>query len=217
MNELLPREQAYLQQFPPSQVQLDAVGEQVGAGGQHIVRAYDDCEMGVIKYPRSKTRRDLLSLCAPLITYKPDKVQADYELCREYFDDAAVTTKIVTDVTNTLYCILQPRLQIETLTPKLQVEHPALKDKLSALVDSNRRLMQDKRVWFDFMGLELPRLLSDQPYLSNVGVEHTPTDHRLHLFDFTLLSMPGFSLRGMFATIALAIQRRNMRAFGMKM
>lgn len=199
-----------------------AVGEHIGAGAQHVVRAYEDAdEPGVphvIKYPRARTLRDIFSLVvSPSITPSPDQMERDVELCSRYLAPFTVAPEVHTDAARQQYALVQDRLRIDDLLPSDIADDPELRRELLAIIEANRELLSNERLWFDFMGWSTRKVLRGEAYLDNVSKRESEDGPRLAIFDCTLFAAPGLSLRGIHAWFLQQVQRLNLRRYGLEM
>lgn len=208
-------ELAYLARFPA--IRRHEVSRFVGAGAQHVVRAYGDSE--VVKYPRSKTWRDIFSLVvSPGITPSVDQMERDVALCKDTFKTTVVAPHIKTTEERDAYVLVQPYLPIEDLLP-VHMEVDELRRELAELLDRNRKLLLDQRLWLDVMGFNINKIAAAQPYLDNISLRQKPgaKEPRLAVLDCSLFPAPNLSIRGIHAWVLQNVQRLNLRAYGMKM
>ncbi len=208
-------ELAYLGRFPA--IDSLEVGRFVGAGAQHVVRAYGEGE--VVKYPRAKTWRDLFSLLvSPGITPSVDQMERDVALCAETFSPTVVAPRVETTQERDAYALVQPFLPIADLLPR-HMEEETLRQELANLLDQNRQLMLDHRLWLDVMGFNAGKIVAAKSYLDNISLrqEPGPENTRLAVLDCTLFPVPHLSIRGIHAWVVQNVQRLNLRAYGMKL
>ena len=214
------REVAYLHGIRG--VHTAAVGELVGTGAQHVVRAYAPEEGNVIprviKYPRAKALRDVFSACvSPSITPTVAQMERDVRLCKAYLSPFTVTPDVHTDAESQRYALLQPRLKISDLTPGDVHRDGELRRELLEIIDGNRRLLAAEKLWFDFMGWNMGNILRGHAYLDNVCKRAEPSAVRLAIVDCTLFPAPNRSLRGIHAWFLQQVQRLNLRRYGVAM
>jgi len=147
-----------------------------------------------------------------------DGAKAELDTCAAYFGPYMVPTRIISDSRTGFFCVLQDRIPLVEVTPKILASAPALDDQLGGIMEANRRMIAERGQWLDAMGWRLPKfirfLTRGTPYLENVALDSR--NQALRLFDFGLFPMPyrcHRSLRGYYRTL-LGIQRRNMRSYG---
>lgn len=212
---LVTNESQYLERFPSLDVTL--VGEYVGAGAQHVVRRYSADK--VVKYPRAKTWRDLFSaLVSPSITPTVGQMERDIELCTKAFGNAVVEPRLEVDRTGNAYALVQPHLAIGDLEPR-HLADVAVREELDQLIDANRRLILDHKLWFDFMGWNAGKILQFRPHLDNVSrrLDRESDEPQLAILDCSLFPTPSLSLRGIHAWVIQNVQKLNLRGYGLKM
>ncbi|MBP9750635.1 MAG: hypothetical protein KBC95_02175 [Candidatus Peribacteraceae bacterium] len=208
-------ELTYLARFPA--VQRHDVGRLVGAGAQHVVRAYGESE--VVKYPRAKTWRDIFSkLVSPGITPSVDEMERDVALSSETFGPTVVAPRVEATAERDAYTLVQPFLPIDDLLP-MHMEDGDLHDELAQLLDQNRKLLLDHRLWLDVMGFNGSKLLAAKPYLDNVSLRRNPKpeEPRLAVLDCSLFPAPNLSIRGIHAWVLRHVQALNLRAYGQRL
>jgi hypothetical protein len=198
----------------------DRVGEVLGAGAQSLVRAYDaGGRAEVIKLPLFHVRRGVYAqTVGRVLGQRHDRAKADLDTCAQYFGPHMVPTRLVRDPRTGFFCVLQNRIPLAEVTAAALAGAPHLDAQLGEIMEANRRLMADRGQWLDAMGWrpgKFARFLArGAPYLENIALDARAG--ALRLFDFGLFPMPDRSprlLRGYYRLL-LAIQRRNMRAFG---
>ena len=196
------------------------VGEVLGIGAQSLVRAYDaGGRAQVIKLPLCHVRRGPYAQTVGRVlgqTY--DGARAELDACADYFGPYLVPTRVVGDPRTGFFCVLQDRVPLAEVTPGALARSPHLDAQLGEIMAANRRMMAERGLWLDAMGWKLSKfvrfLARGTPYLENVALDAAAG--ALRLFDFGLFPTPARSpwpMRGYYRLL-LAVQRRNMRAFG---
>jgi hypothetical protein len=213
MDQLSRHEAHYLDRFPD--LDPGKVGEQIGIGAQHTVRAYGEDQ--VIKMPRLETMRDVVSLVVGrILTPTTDRLRKDLDLAEEYFGDHVLPTAVVLDTRHRYYCMLQPRLDsLEAVVPEHVLADEIIKSELTAIVNANRDLYAKHRVFLDMMGWNPRNVVMMRPALENVVKVPETRGKQLQLPDVTLFN-PDYSARGVYFAFLREVQRANMRlGFGM--
>lgn len=196
------------------------VGDVLGVGAQSLVRAYDaGGRAQVIKLPLAHVRRGAYAQTVGRVlgqTY--DGARAELDTCAAYFGPYLVPTRLVGDPGSGSFCVLQDRIPLAEVTPEALARRPDLDAQLGAIMAANRRMMAERGVWLDAMGWRPAKfvrfLFRGTPYLENVALDARA--QALRLFDFGLFPVPHRGPRALRAyyRLLLAVQRRNMRAFG---
>jgi hypothetical protein len=198
----------------------DKVGDVLGVGAQSLVRSYDaGGRPQVIKLPVFHVRRGVYAqTMGRVLGQQLDGAKAELDTCAAYFGPYMVPTRIVSDPRTGFFCVLQDRIPLDEVTPKVLAGAPGLDDQLGGIMEANRRMIVERGQWLDAMGWRLPKFIRfltwGTPYLENVALDARA--QALRLFDFGLFPMPHRSprpLRGYYRLL-LGIQRRNMRSFG---
>jgi hypothetical protein len=198
----------------------DRVGEVLGTGAQSVVRAYDaGGRAQVIKLPLFHVRRGVYAqTVGRVLGQRYDRAQAELDACAAYFGPYLVATRIVRDPRTGFFGVLQDRISSAEVTPKVLAAGPHLHAQLGEIMAANHRMIAERGQWLDAMGWKPAKfvrfLTRGTPYLENVALDGE--GRALRLFDFGLFPMPHRSplaMRGYYRLL-LAIQRRNMQAFG---
>lgn len=196
------------------------VGPVLGVGAQSVVRAYDgDGRAQVIKLPLYQVRHGIYArTVGRVLGQRYDRVQLEVDACTAYFGPYVVPTRIARDPHTGFFAVVQDRVALAEVTPALLAGAPHLDTQLGWIMEANRRVIADSGWWLDAMGWRPGKfaqfLACGTAYLDNIGLDAAA--QALRLFDYGLFPMPGRSprpLRGYYRML-LAIQRRNMRAFG---
>jgi len=173
----------------------------------------------VIKFPLFHVRQGVYAqTMGRILGQRLDGANAELDTCAAYFGPYMVSTRIVSDPRTGYFCVLQDRIPLVEVTPKLLASAPALDDQLGGIMEANRRMITERGQWLDAMGWRLPKFIRFEtrgtPYLENVALDSR--HQALRLFDFGLFPMPyrcPRTLRSYYRTL-LGIQRRNMRSYG---
>lgn len=211
--------QAHFADIPA--VDATQVGEHVGTGAQSMVWAYGAApgNRRVIKAPLYQVSNGLFSqTVGRLIGQTLDTARRELEMCHAYFEPYMVPTEVHANAQGTKFCILQDMVQMDDLTPEICASRQRVREQLEDVMERNRKMIIERRTWFDAMGFHIPKLvqfvIAGRPYLQNIALD-TPQD-AIRLFDYGLFPMPEQTTFRLYYRALLAIQQRNMQLYGME-
>ena len=191
-------------------------GAIIGVGAQSAVRRYGEGQ--VVKTPLYQVYNTVYAQTVGRgfgQTY--DAANHELDLCRESFEPFVVDTEIRANADRQKFCIVQPMLSMRKQTFELFMTD-SVHEKLSHLVECNRKMIADHHMWFDMMSFNSAALLElvfkGKPFLGNIAVD-TKENPDLRLFDLGVYPMPQQSRFPAIFRHVMSVQKWNMSKFGL--